>query len=189
MSINNCINFNCDDTLGTYAENNCGYTVPGGANAAVFLECNSTVTDASDGAQIQADLDATPPKATLITGASFTIEAPTPQIIASKVPCRPDQVSTYTRTSTYYNPNVSIENSVFHSTMFKGRKFGGVILYECGANDAGFAQCTWIDNQLTVTGGRILPGSNKEEQRYEGTIAWESINEPYIVETPANIFD
>ncbi len=187
MSINNCINFNCDDSLGTYSENNCGYTVPGGSNAGVFLECNSLLTDASDGTALLAEINAG--RATLITGASFTIEAPSPQVITSKVPCKPDQVSTYTRTSTYYNPNVSKENSTFHSTMFKGRKFGGLILYECGANNAGFAQCTWIDSQLTVTGGRILPGTNKEEQRYEGTITWESLTEPLIVDTPAGVFD
>ena len=187
MSLNNCINFNCDDPLGEYVENNCGYTLPGGSNAGIFLECDSTLTDASDGVAILAEIAAG--RATLITGANFTIEAPQPVIIPSKLACKPDSVSTYTRTSLYYNPNVSIENSVFHSTMFKGRKFGGLILYECGANNAGFNQVTWIDSQIIVTGGRILPGTNKEEQRYEGTISWESLTEPILAVTPTGVFD
>jgi hypothetical protein len=183
----NCINYNCDDALGTYTELNCGYTLPGGSNAALFLECTHVITDASNATQVAAAIaDGT---ATLVTGASFSIEAPSPQLIASKVPCKPDSVSTYTRTGAYYNPNVSAANSEFHSTMFAGRKFGGMILYECGANNAGFEQVTWIDSQIIVTGGRILPNTNKDEQRYEGTFSWESISDPTIAATPAGIFD
>lgn len=183
----NCQNYNCDDALGTYEELNCGYTLPGGASAALLLECDHEIDDPSDATQVQAAID--DGKALLVSGGSFTIEPASPQIITSKVPCRPDSVSTYTRTGTYYNPNVSTANSDLHSTIFKGRKFGGMILYECGAVNKGFDQVTWIDAQIVFTGSRVLPGSNKEEQRYEGTFSWESSEDALIYDKPAGIFD
>lgn len=183
----NCVNYDCQDALGIYNEAQCGIELAGGSNQAIFLECNHQLTDPSDATAVQAEIDAG--RATLVTGASFSIEAPSPVTADSLVPCRPASVSNYNRTGNYINPNVTAENVLFHQPIFKGRKFGGIILYECGAaDDVDGGQVTWIDNTVTFTGGRILPASQTEKQRFEGQFAWVSKLDPEIYPAPAGIF-
>lgn len=183
----NCINYNCDDALDTYNESECGEELVGGSNAALFLECNTQLTDPSNATQVQAEIDAG--RATLVTGASFSIEPPSPVTQDSIVPCRPPSVSTYNRTGIYKNPNINADNVIFHKPIFKGRKFGGIILYECGTEGSiNGAQVTWIDSVVTFTGGRILPGTTTEKQRFEGTFSWIDQEDADIYAAPAGIF-
>lgn len=184
--MSNCLNYDCDDVLTTYLENDCGYNVPGGSNQAVLFECNATTYDYTNGVQILADIAAG--RAIKITRCSFDIPAPSPQKITSKVPCEGSSVISYDRTINYYNPNVSPVNSTLHNAMFKGHKFAAILLYECAANAADIAQCTLINDTVKFSGGRILPGNTKEEQRYEGVGEWESLEDPSIIATPTGVF-
>lgn len=184
----NCYNFGCEETLGTYNQSECGEDLVGGSNAALFLECNHQITDPSDEVQVQAEIDAG--RATLVTRASFSIEAPTPVTSESIVPCEPASVTTYNRTGIYRNPNINATNVDFHKPIFKGRRFGGIIIYECGTSDSlNGAQVTWIDKVVTFTGGRILPGVTTEKQRFEGVFSWISLTDSDIYAAPAGIFD
>lgn len=184
----NCVNYGCDETLGTYNESECGQDLVGGSNAALFLECNHQLTDPSDTAAVQAEIDAG--RATLVTRASFSIEAASPVTSESIVPCEPSSVSTYNRTIIYKNPNVNATNVDFHKTIFKGRRFGGIIIYECGTvGSINGAQVTWIDAVVTFTGSRILPGVTTEKQRFEGVGSWISQVDADIYAAPAGIFD
>lgn len=184
----NCINYGCDDSLGTYNEAQCGEELVGGMNAALLLECDHQLTDPSDTTAVAAEIAAG--RATLITGASFSIEAASPVTQESLVPCRPASVSTYNRTGIYKNPNITAENVTFHKAIFKGRKFGGIVLYECGTEGAvNGAQVTWIDSVVTFTGSRIVPGVTTEKQRFEGVFSWISQTDSDIYATPAGIFD
>lgn len=183
----NCQNYDCDESLGTYNEAQCGEELVGGSNAALFLECNHQLTDPSSASQVAAEIAAR--RATLITGGSFSIEPATPVSQESIVPCRPASVSTYNRTGVYKNPNVNAVNVAFHKPIFKGRKFGGIVLYECGTEDAiNGAQVTWIDSVVTFTGSRILPGVTTEKQRFEGVYSWISQTDADIYAAPAGIF-
>lgn len=182
----NCINYDCDDALGEYNENQCSEELPGGSNKAVLLECNHQLTDPSSAAQIEAEIAAG--RAKLITAAYFEIPAASPTTQESVEACKPPTLVTYTRTLIHRNGQVNINNASFYSTIFGGKKFGGVILYECGTSDSINPQVTWIDNQVTFTGNRILPGSS-ELQRFEGTGTWISRAEPTLHAVPAGIFD
>lgn len=179
-------NYGCDETLENYEETTCGFSVPGGVNKAILLECNSGITKDSDASAINAAIAAQ--TAHVVTNASFSIDAATPVVLTSKVACTPDSVTNYTRTGTYYNPNVTKNNAEYHSTLFKGKKLGGIILYECAANESEIAeQCTFIDAVITFTGSRILPSLDNEEQRFEGTFNWKSLSEPAIIDTPLGV--
>lgn len=183
----NCIDYNCDDAFGTYNEAECGEELVGGMNAAVLLACNHQLTDPSSASEISAEIAAG--RAVLVTGASFSIEPATPNTQESIVPCRPASVSTYNRTGVYKNPNISFENIEFHQGIFKGKKLGGIILYECGTEDAlNGAQVTWIDSVVTFTGSRIVPGVTTEKQRFEGAFSWISQTDPQVYAAPAGIF-
>lgn len=182
----NCVNYDCDDALGEYNENECGEELPGGANAAVFLECNHQLTDASDGTAVLAEIAAG--RAKLVTGAFFSIEAPAPVTQDSIQACKPPVLVTYNRTLTYRNGNVSQANRDFHNVIFRGKKFGGLIIYECGTADSLNPQVTWIDSQVTFTGGRILPGST-ELQRFESQGSWVSKDMEILANVPAGVFD
>lgn len=184
----NCINYDCDEALDTYNESPCGEELVGGSNAVLLLECNHQLTDPSDATAVQAEIDAG--RATLVTGASLSIEPATPVTQDSIVPCRPASVSTYNRTGIYRNPNVTANNVIFHQPIFKGRKFGGLVMYECGTADSiNGAQVTWIDSVVTFTGSRVLPGTTTEKQRFEGLFSWISQTDPEIYAAPAGIFD
>jgi len=182
----NCGNFECDESLGTYEENECNIELSGGSNKAVFLECNHQLTDPSNGTAIQAEIDAG--RAHLITAAYFEIPLASPVTVEAVEACKPPVLVTYNRTLIHRNGQVNINNGTFYSTIFGGKKFGGIILYECGTADALNPQVTWIDSQVSFTGNRILPGSS-ELQRFEGTGAWISKVEPTLHQVPANIFD
>lgn len=186
MSQSNCTNYGCDEVLGTYNENECGLEIPGGGDAALLLECNHTITDPSNEAQIAANVAAG--LAHRVTGVSITIEKATPNILNTNVPCKPNSVIGYSRTGTYYNPNVSGPNVTFHNTLMGGKKFGGAIVHLCGADNAGIPSVLWIDAQIVISGSLILPGSNKEAMRFEGDWSWEDIDNPMMYEMPTNFF-
>lgn len=175
-------NLLCDEELGTYTENECQESVPGGSNQAIFLLCGHNITDASSYAQVHAAIVAE--TAILVQGASFGIPAASPNKITTKVPCRSDTLLNYNRTFTYYNPNVSVVNSAFHDKAFSGLvKFQGLIIYECGAD-----QVTFIDEPFLFTGNRVLTESEKEEQYYQGVGEWVSRTDPQITAVPLTIF-
>lgn len=180
----NCVNYCDEEALGDYVENECGVEFTGDQNQAVIFYCGANTTDFSDGTQIQADIDAGLAK--LITGAKFTINKATPVKITSEVPCRPDRVTGYTRTGDYYNPNVSTVNDAVHDTLFSGKPFGAILMYECTSNADGHPQSKLINSQLNFDGS--LVSIKGETQRYEGTINWVSMSNPETIVTPSGIF-
>lgn len=176
MSVN-CINLNCDDAMGEYTQNPCNRTLAGGTNAGVLFACDADISDYSDATEIEAAIAAD--KAWLITDASFTLEAPSPVVVTSRTGCKPDTVTTYNRTGVYYNENVSIANTALHSQINDGRSFGSLLIKECNTGLA-----TLIDARITFAGGRILPPTDADVQRYESTYSWKSKSDPTQVTAP-----
>ena len=174
-------NYNCDNQLGAYVENNCQLELDGGSDQALFLECGHGIIDPSSYSQVNAAIVAG--KARLVSGASFGIPAASANKQASKVPCRADTLLSYNRTITYYNPNISQTNSTFHKQLFAGHKVAGLIIYECGAD-----QITFINEDILFTGSRVLTETQDEKQYYGGTGEFKSINDPLIHNKPAGIF-
>ncbi len=184
----NCTNYDCEDSLGEYHENECGIEFIGDFNQAVLLECNHHLTlpaDASNGTKIQAEIDAG--RAHLITGALFDIEDAQPTLVDSSVPCRPQSITEIKRSGNYNNPNVNSTNDDFHDILLSGKNFGGMIIFECSSNSNGTAQVKLIDAAVSFSGG--LSAKTKSKQGYTGKFNWTSFANPKTVATPAGIFD
>lgn len=176
-------NYNCDENLGAYIENDCQLEIPGGSNQALFLECGHTITDPSSYSQVHANILSG--KAKLIGGASFDIPQASPNKKASKVPCRVDSLLNYNRTLNYYNPNVSESNSTFHNILFSGYKLAGVIIYLCGAETP---QVIWINSPLIISGSLVVPPTIDDPMYYGGVGEYKDIDDPAIYDAPPGIF-
>lgn len=182
----NCSNYGCDP-LDAYFLNECNEILLGGYDQAILLECNHQITDPSNASQVNAALANN--TATLVSNASFSIEAPSPVTVDTLVACQPPKTVNYTRTGLYKNQNVNPGNIDFHSTIFKGKVFGGIIIRMCSETDSGVGYVYWIDSSVTFTGGLIGPALNTDLQRFEGTFSWMSKTDPAMYVEPAGVFE
>lgn len=183
----NCIDYACNEDLGTHLQNLCGEELLGGSSAAIVLECNHQLTDPSNATQIAAEIAAG--RATLITGIKVGIAKPSPVEVESNVSCGTSKLVTYDRTGTYVDGNVNPANQTFYSKMFGGRTFGGLILYLCGTLESDNGELVeWIDSAVTFTGGKVLPTGNNEFQRYESDFKWRKKAEASLHSAPLGIF-
>ncbi len=181
----NCVNYNCEDQLGDHLLNDCGEELQGGIESVIFLECDNQLTDPSDAVEVQAELDAG--RATLVKNVKLSLDAPTPVKIASNVACAPDKIVRYDRTGSYVDGNVNDNNVDFYNEVFSGRSFGGLILHECETD-----KVTWIDEEIIVEGGRIIPDNNGEFQTFTGVFNFQTKPDQVdgnIFNEPAGIFD
>lgn len=176
-------NYNCDNQLGTYEENECQLELPGGSNQIIFLECGHGITDPSSYTQVHNAIIAG--KARLVSGVAVDIPAASPNKQTSKVPCRADTLLSYNRTVNYYNPNVSTTNDEFHSQLFGGHNVAGVIIYMCGTDDP---YVYFIDSPMLFTGSAVLPATTDEAQYYQGVGEYKSLTPPALYPAPAGIF-
>lgn len=178
----NCINYECDETLGQHLLNECGEEIQGGVKDCVILECNHTVTDPSNATEIQSNIDAG--TATLIKNVKISLPAPSPVMVASNVACSTDKLVTYDRTLSLMDGNVNDSNVDFYNRLLAGQSKGGIIIHECAAN-----KVTWIDDEIKFVGGRVIPENDNEFQRFEITGNWRSKYEGNIFDVPPGIFD
>jgi len=179
-----CINYNCDDTLGNHTLSNCGLERVGGASAILLLECGHQLTDPSNGTQINAEIAAN--RATLVQMVSVSYDRASPIEVPSSIPCEPDRVVNYTRQLMLKDENVNADNVNFYNDVFKGRRFEGAIIFECG-NESN--QVKFIDATLTFTGSDRLPNSNSEFQDFEGIAKWKGRTMPAIYAAPTGVLD
>lgn len=190
-----CVNYCTTDPLGSYEIIECANDPVGGLSSVVILECGHSITeaDAADpadfAAAITAALNASPPQATLIERCSLTIDAASPVTTESLVPCETPQLVTYDRKGIYKNPNVTPTNIGFHDRLFDGRKFGGMIVFECATLEDATQYVTWVNDPVKFTGSRIVPEKNTEFQRFEGEFVWRSKHNPMRYVAPTGIFN
>ncbi len=183
----NCINYNCTDDIGNHVPNTCGEELLGGSSQIILLECNSQLTDPSNGTQIAAEIAAG--RANLLTNVKMSIAKPSPVEIDSNVACGSSVLVTYDRTGTIIDGNVNANNINFYNTVFGGRRFGGMILYLCGTEEANAgAKVEWIDASITFTGGKVLPDMSNAFQRFEGDFKWRKKDGNMIYSKPVGIF-
>lgn len=187
-----CVNYCTTDPLGTYEIIECANDPVGGLSSAIFLECGHGITeaDASDPADFATAINAaiTANLAIKVDRCSFTIDAASPVSVDSLVPCETPSLVTYDRKGVYKNPNVTPNNITFHDKMFDGRKFGGLILFECATLEDATQYVTWVNSPVKFTGSRIVPEKNTEFQRFEGEFVWRSKNNPARYVAPTGIF-
>ena len=179
----NCIDYNCSDPLGLHLLNDCGDELQGGVKHAIILECDTTLTDPSNGTEVLAEIAAG--RATLVKNVKIGMPAASPIKISSNVACSTDKLVTYDRTLTWVDGNVNDNNiTEFYNNLLAGQSKGGLIIYECGAD-----QVTWIDDEVRFTGSRIIPDSDNEFQRFEATVEWRNKLDSMIYTTPTGVFD
>lgn len=183
----NCINYDCNDALGTHTLNECGEELLGGSSHALLLECNHQLTNPSSSAQITAEIAAG--RATLVKNVKIGIAKPSPVEIESNISCGTSKLVTYDRAGTIIDGNVNANNVDFYDGIFAGRTFGGIILYLCGTAEADSGEkVMWIDADITFTGGHVLPNTNNEFQTFDGDFKWRKRTGNMLYANPVGIF-
>lgn len=187
-----CVNYCTTDPLGDYEIIQCANDPVGGLSSVIILECGHTITeaDASDPADFATAIQTniTAGNATLVERCSLTIDAASPVTTESLVPCETPSLVTYDRKGVYKNPNVTPDNITFHDKLFDGRKFGGLIVFECATLEDATQYVSWINQPIKFTGSRIVPEKNTEFQRFEGEFVWRSKTNPMRYVAPTGIF-
>lgn len=176
----NCPSYNCQ-SITTHLLNDCENEFQGGSDQIVLLLCGHTVTDPSNGTQINSNISNG--KAVLIRNVKFGLDAPSPIEIESNISCRGPKVVTYDRTAPMIDSNVNSNNVTMYNQLLNGYTIAGIIFFECSAN-----RVTWIDDLIRATGGRIMPNEDNEFQRFETVFKWRSKNEGQIYPAPAGVF-
>ena len=182
----NCINYNCADELGVQELLDCDGDNLGGASAVIFLACNHTITDPSDEAQIATNISNQ--TAWLYKDVEIGIGKASAVKITPPSGCAVEKVINYNRSGTYRDGNVNATNITNYNALFNGTPLGGMIIFECAAND-GVGQVTWIDAEVTFEGDRVLPVSQTEIQVFDATFMWINKYMPMIYAVPPGIFD
>lgn len=181
--MSNCINYNCDDEIGDHTLNDCGYERQGGGSATVLLECNHQLTDPSSGTEINAEIAAG--RATLIKNVNVSYDRASAVEVDSNIPGQPSRVVTYNRQGTLVDRNVNAANVTFYDGIFKGRQFGGMIIFEATNEDD--PKVKFIDSTITFTGSDRLPNTDSEFQDFEGVFKWKKLTMPSIHAFPSGV--
>lgn len=176
----------CFNPLGQQRPNDCEEELLGSSDAALFLLCNHQLLDPSDPLQVQAEIDAG--RARLVKNVKISMAAPSPIKVPSQIGGRLDKLVNYDRTATLIDGNISPENVEFYAPLLTGLPLGGMLIYEKGTEQSDVQYVTFIDSVVNLEGGRVLPETDTEFQRFEIKILWRRKEEPRQFIAPAGIF-
>jgi len=183
----NCINYDCQDILGDYTQNDCGEELLAGISGILLLECDNQLTDPSDAGEIAAEIAAG--RATLIDGVKVGLDLPSPVEVESNVVGATQKLVTYNRQGTLIDGNVSSLNTTFYNKVFGGRTFGGIILYIKGTEEStGGAKVAWVDAAINFTGGLPIKNNNDENMTFQATFKWRKKDMPMLYSAPSGVF-
>lgn len=175
-----CVSYNCDP-LQTHLLNNCENENTGGFPHVIIYDCSATTTDYSNPTTVAADIAAG--RAVLVRNVKIGFPAASAVNIDSNIACRTPKVVNYDRSMSLIDGNVNSQNIVFYNSIFSGRAIKAIQAYNC---DTG--KTFVVEGNITSQGSLILPDSDNEFMRFEGTFSWKSINNPVIYNAPAGIF-
>lgn len=181
-----CVTYNCDNLTSHEASaESCLGPRNGGSAQLLWVECGVTVTDPTDGTEINNLITAG--DAGLIENVKAGIDAPTPVTIASTTACGTERTINLDYTGTIEDYNVTEANTTFWGTLAKGRTIGGLMLYICEQD--GYAnKIVWIDAEITFSGGLVVPNTNEEAIRYELTFAFRKNGPLEYLDAPTGVF-
>lgn len=177
-------NYGCA-TLPAHQQADCGAYPLGGMSVAFLLECDHTITDFSNQAQWQANINSG--KAKIIKGIKGEIPAASPNMQDSPVGCGAEQtIQGFDNTIHWTDKNVSALNDDFYAKLNGRRMFVGA--YNCEEEEI------TISNALAdfTAVPRAIPMSNKEQQLYDITgMFYSKVKEiPFqTYNAPAGIFE
>lgn len=183
----NCLNYDCNDPLGTHLPNDCSEELLAGVSGMVLLECNTQLTSASSASQINAEIAAG--RARLLLNLKVGVDPPSPIEIESNVAGGTTKLVTYDRTLSLIDGNVSSNNISFYDGVFGGRVFGGAILYLVGTEESDLGtQVYYINSAINFTGGLTIPNNNNEFMTFNGVAKWRGKTMGTLVTAPVGIF-
>lgn len=183
----NCLNYDCNDPLGTHLPNDCAEELLGGVSGILFLECNHTLTNPSSASQITTQISNG--TGYLVRGVKISVPDASPVEIDSNVSGGTSKLVTYDRTLTIVDGNVSSTNVDFYNGVFGGRTFGGAILYLVGTEESSSTLVTYIDAAISFTGSLNIPDNNNAFMTFNGTGKWRKKDMPSLHTAPAGIFE
>jgi len=184
----NCLDYNCEDSLGEHTLSTCSEELLGGVPSALLLSCDSQLTDASDASQINVEIAAG--RAILVRNVKIALPEPSPITVDSNVACGTPVLVNYDRSMTIIDGNVNPANVTFYNTLFAGKKLGGAVLFLCGTTDSVDGEkVLWISSELKATGGLVIPDNNNAFMSFSGTFAWRKKTIGSLVDAPAGIFN
>lgn len=180
-----CQRYNCDE-LPTYDVQlaNCSIQRKGGSSQAIFIACGITVADPSDETEIQGLINSG--DAWLIENVKIGLSKPTPETVAPVTSCGVDVVVNNVYTGTVFDAKVSDNNTDFWGVAAAGYGFGGLILKVCTTTGLTDMQI-WVDAEISVSGGLVLPDTNSDVIRYEMDYTFKALSIETMAANP--IFD
>lgn len=178
-----CPAYDCGSEWDDITSALCPEKFNGGMSFMLLFRCGVDRTDiVSDGDPTALDLTKvqdliTGNDAKAIPHIQITIDAPSEVTGSSYDPCNPEEVLNYDRTLAIVDPNVNEVRRSFWSSVNSANQFanGGALIYECDAD-----RWTYVDNRLSISGGRVSPENNGERQRFELSASYRSRNDAEI---------
>jgi hypothetical protein len=173
----------CVGGLEPYVNPDCEVNYAGGIRECIIF-IDELPTDPTDANEIQTLID--DDKAVLLVGLKIGITEPSPIEATSMRSCSPPSVTNYNRELSWIDANVEPGNVTFYNSLNAATGFEarGALLYECDAE-----RCTFIDDPINFTGGRIVPDDNDgDPQHFAFTGKWKSKSDGDIYDPPGTIF-
>lgn len=155
----------------------------GGSSHIIILSCEHELdSDEPDASDINTELAAN--RAVLVRNVKVGMNDPAAEEVDSTTSCGTPSLSTYNRSLTIEDFNVSATNCAAWQPLLSGQPLGGLILVECtteGLTD----QFTFINHEIKLRGGRNIPNVNTQLQKFNITANWRSVEEscPYTAPT------
>lgn len=181
--VDNCINYNCDP-LPDYDSTiqNCGSNGrKGGASTLYLFECGYLPDDPGDEEELDQMVEGG--FATKLENLKMGFSDPSEVTQDPITSCGNTVTVTYDRTATIEDFKVTSNNTDFWNTA-KKRVYNGAVLVECETTGLTPA-ATFIDAQISLKVFRTLPNTNKEFQKYSGSLLWSDIDDPEQVDWTA----
>lgn len=181
-----CTNYNCDE-LGTHiAGANCGRPTMGGSETWIILDCDATTSDASNAAQINADIAAG--RAAVVTGLRSGFNKPTPVTQEAISSCGGTVTVNNDWTGIIKDGSINNQTIDFWNRFIGGRTAGSIIMLECADEDED-AWATWVKPRsgIRFEGGRVLPDTNGVAQVIDMEFKWKQLKSPLRWAAPVGV--
>lgn len=150
-----------------------------GWSAVGLLACGTTVTDPSDGEELQGLIDAG--SLIIVNNIKGGLDEPSALTIDPTTSCGVTKTINYDRTFTWEDYKTSKEVVEWYNEM-KANNYGGALLYGCDGT------VTYINQELRMTAALSGENNNSVAKRIGAQLAWRDINDPVPYDAPAGIF-
>lgn len=182
-----CVTYNCDALVDhEVSAESCLGPRNGGSSQIIFFDCDAVPVDPSDGTEVLALIAAN--TAFLVENVKVGLDAPSPITIPSTTSCGTERTINLDYSGTIEDFTVTEVNVAdFWGPLAKGRTMGGLMLYLC-EQDGYTNKIVWIDAEITVAGGLVLPNTNEEAIRFELTYAFRKNGPVQYLDAPLGVF-